>query len=112
MRTNLNTGDADLELLNFIGSPVSPANSVEYESLLVSYASQRFDCKITANEPYTVTKIDTGDGTGWITISRGNESSTNYLIFAVEESTVDRSMDIEVVIGADTFLITITQQNL
>jgi hypothetical protein len=111
MRTNLNTGDADLELLNFIGSPVSLPNGVEYESLLVSYASQRFDCKITANEPYTVTRIDTGDGS-FISLIRAEELSTNYLIFAVEESTVDRSMDLEVVIGADTFLITITQQNL
>jgi hypothetical protein len=112
MRTNLNTGDADLELLNFIGSPVSPPNGVEYESLLVSYASQRFDCKITANEPYTVTKIDTGDGTGWITISRGGELSTNYLIFATNESIVDRSMDIQVTIGADIFTITVTQQQI
>jgi hypothetical protein len=112
MRTNLNTGDADLELLNFIGSPVSPPNGVEYTSLLSSYGFQRFDCKITANEPYNATLINTGDGTGWVNLSNSSATSTNYLRISFEESTIDRTMDIQVTIGADIFTITVTQQQI
>ncbi len=148
MKTNLNTGDVDLELLNYIGSPFTSINSnipltadtvdysadseilsadmtylyladispipngVEYENLLVSYARQDFDCKINANVPYNVTKIDTGDGTSWINLERASGQTTDYLLIKVEESTTDRTMDLEVTVGGDTFTITITQQQL
>ncbi len=148
MKTNLNTGDVDLELLNYIGLPFTSVNSnipltadtvdysadseilsadmtylyladispipngVEYENLLVSYASQDFDCKIDANVPYNVTKIDTGDGTSWIDLERASGQTTDYLLIKVEESITDRSMDLEVTIGGDTFTITINQQQL
>lgn len=148
MKTNLNTGDVDLELLNYIGLPftsvnsnipltadttqfsadstiitadmtylyladISPiANGVEYDNLLVSYARQDFDCKINANLPYNVTKINTGDGTNWIDLENFAGQTTGYLLIKVEESTTDRTMDLEVTIGSDTFTITITQQQL
>jgi len=148
MKTNLNTGDVDLELLNYIGLPfksinsnipltadtvdysadseilsadmtyiyladISPIpNGVEYENLLVSYARQDFDCKINANVPYNVTKIDTGDGTSWIDLERASGQTTDYLLIKVDESTTDRTMDLEVAIGSDTFAITILQQQL
>jgi len=148
MKTNLNTGDVDLELLNYIGLPfksinsnipltadtvdysadseilsadmtyiyladISPIpNGVEYENLLVSYARQDFDCKISANSPYNVTKVDTGDGTSWINLERASGQTTDYLLIKVDESTTDRTMDLEVTIGGDTFTITITQQQL
>lgn len=148
MKTNLNTGDVDLELLNYIGLPFTSINSnipltadtvdysadseilsadmtyiyladispipngVEYENLLVSYARQDFDCKINANVPYNVTKIDTGDGTSWIDLERASGQTTDYLLIKVEESITDRSMDLEVTIGGDTFTITINQQQL
>ena len=148
MKTNLNTGDVDLELLNYIGLPFTSINSnipltadtvdysadseilsadmtyiyladispipngVEYENLLVSYARQDFDCKINANVPYNVTKIDTGDGTSWIDLQRASGQTTDYLLIKVEESTTDRTMDLEVTVGGDTFTITINQQQL
>jgi len=148
MKTNLNTGDVDLELLNYIGLPFTSINSnipltadtvdysadseilsadmtyiyladispipngVEYENLLVSYARQDFDCKINANVPYNVTKIDTGDGTSWIDLERASGQTTDYLLIKVEESTTDRTMDLEVTIGSDAFTITINQQQL
>lgn len=148
MKTNLSTGDVDLELLNYIGLPFTSVNSnipltadtvdysadstllsadmtyiyladispipngVEYESLLVSYARQDFDCKISANSPYIVTKIDTGDGTSWINLERSSGQTTGYLQIKVDESTTDRSMDLSVGIGGDSFTITITQQQL
>ena len=112
MRTNLNTGEADLELLNFIGSPQPPANGVEYTSLLASYGFQRYDCKITANEPYNAIQINTGDGTGWVNLSNSSGTTTNYLRISFEESTIDRTMDIQVTIGTDIFTITITQQQI
>jgi hypothetical protein len=148
MKTNLSTGDVDLELLNYIGLPFTSVNSnipltadtvdysadttllsadmtyiyladispipngVEYENLLVSYARQDFDCKISANSPYLVEKIDTGDGIGWINLERELGQITNYLLIKVDESTTDRSMDLSVGIGGDSFTITITQQQL
>lgn len=148
MKTNLNTGDVDLELLNYIGLPFTSINSnipltadtvdysadseilsadmtyiyladispipngVEYETLLVSYARQDFDCKISANSPYNVTKVDTGDGTSWINLEHASGQTTDYLLIKVDESTTDRTMDLEVTIGGDTFAITITQQQL
>lgn len=148
MKTNLNTGDVDLELLNYIGLPFTSVNSnipltadtvdysadstilsadmtyiyladispipngVEYENLLMSYARQDFDCKISANSPYNVTKVDTGDGTSWINLERASGQTTDYLLIKVDESTTDRSMDLEVTIEGDTFTITITQQQL
>jgi len=148
MKTNLNTGDVDLELLNYIGLPFTSINSnipltadtvdysadseilsadmtyiyladispipngVEYENLLVSYARQDFDCKINANVPYNVTKIDTGDGTSWIDLERASGQTTDYLLIKVDESTTDRTMDLEVAIGGDTFTIIINQQQL
>jgi len=148
MKTNLNTGDVDLELLNYIGLPFTSVNSnipltadtvdysadseilsadmtyiyladispipngVEYENLLVSYARQDFDCKIDANVPYNVTKIDTGDGTSWIDLQRASGQTTDYLLIKVDESTTDRTMDLEVAIGGDTFTIIINQQQL
>lgn len=148
MKTNLNTGDVDLELLNYIGLPFTSINSnipltadtvdysadseilsadmtyiyladispipngVEYGNLLVSYARQDFDCKINANVPYNVTKIDTGDGTSWINLERASGQTTDYLLIKVDESTTDRTMDLEVTVGGDTFTITINQQQL
>jgi len=148
MKTNLSTGDVDLELLNYIGLPFTSVNSnipltadtvdysadttllsadmnyiyladispipngVEYENLLVSYARQDFDCKISANSPYLVEKVDTGDGTSWINLDRELGQTTDYLQIKVDESTVDRSMDLSVGIGGDSFTITITQQQL
>jgi hypothetical protein len=148
MKTNLSTGDVDLELLNYIGLPFTSVNSnipltadtidysadttllsadmtyiyladlspipngVEYETLLVSYARQDFDCKISANSPYLVEKVNTGDGTSWINLENELGQITNYLLIKVDESTTDRSMDLEVTIGADSFTITITQQQL
>ena len=148
MKTNLSTGDVDLELLNYIGLPFTSVNSnipltadtidysadttllsadmtyiyladlspipngVEYETLLVSYARQDFDCKISANSPYLVEKVDTGDGTSWINLENELGQITNYLLIKVDESTTDRSMDLSVGIGGDSFTITITQQQL
>jgi hypothetical protein len=148
MKTNLSTGDVDLELLNYIGLPFTSVNSnipltadtvdysadttllsadmtyiyladispipngVEYENLLVSYARQDFDCKISANSPYLVEKVDTGDGIGWINLERELGQTTDYLQIKVDESTTDRSMDLSVGIGGDSFTITITQQQL
>lgn len=144
MKTNLNTGDVDLELLNYIGLPfpsinieipfsadtidysvdsevltadmfytsfqnLSPIpNSVEYTSLLVSYARQDFDCKINASSTFTATKTNTGDGTGWVNL----EIISGFLLIKVNESTINRTMDLEVIIGIDVFTITITQSQL
>jgi hypothetical protein len=148
MKTNLNTGDVDLELLNYIGLPFTSVNSnipltadtvdysadttllsadmtyiyladisptpngVEYTNISVSYARQDFDCKINANSPYNVTKIDTGDGTNWVNLERASGQTTDYLLIKVNESTTDRSMDLSVGIGASNFTITINQQQL
>lgn len=94
-------------------------NGVEFTSLLVTPSAQNYDCKITANQNYLATKISTGDGTSWITLENASGTSTNYMKInvanysaGVASDTAFRTMDINVVIGAETFTITVIQGQL
>lgn len=93
------------------------ANGVAFTELLVTPSAQNYDCKITANQSYTVSKVDTGDGDGWVSLENSSGISNSYLKILVSEytaaitnDTLSRSMDLEVEIGADSFTITITQE--
>jgi len=93
------------------------ANGVAFTDLLATPSSQNYDCKITANQSYTVSKVDTGDGDSWVTLENSSGVSNSYLKILVSEytaaitdDTLIRSMDLDVEIGVDTFTITITQQ--
>jgi hypothetical protein len=95
------------------------ANGVEFTNLLVTPAKQNFDCKLTANQVYSVTKIDTGDGITWLDLENDSGIATGYLKIlvsqytaAITNDTLSRSMDLSVLIGIDTFTITITQGQL
>jgi len=92
------------------------ANGVEFTNLVVTPSAQNYDCKITANQNYLATKVNTGDGTSWITLENFSGVSTNYMKIKVDkytagitDDTLSRSMEIDVVIGGDTFTITVTQ---
>lgn len=92
------------------------ANGIEFSNLIVTPSAQSYDCKITANQNYLATKVDTGDGTSWITLENATGTQTNYLKIKVSkytagltDDTAVRSMDINVTIGGDTFTITVTQ---
>ena len=91
-------------------------NGIQYTELSVTSGAQNYDLKITANSPYVVTKVDTGDGIGWVDLENTFGNTTAYLLIKVSEYTSAitnptdvRSMDLEVVIGIDTFTLTITQ---
>jgi hypothetical protein len=91
-------------------------NGIQYNELLVTSGAQDYDLKILANSPYVVTKIDTGDGVGWVDLENTFGNTSAYLLIKVSEYTsaitnpiLERSMEIEVVIGLDTFTLTITQ---
>lgn len=95
------------------------ANGIEYSNLIVTPSAQSYDCKITANQNYLATKVDTGDGTSWLTLENATGTQTNYLKIKVDkytagitDDTLSRSMDLVVNIGADTFTITVTQGQL
>jgi hypothetical protein len=92
------------------------ANGVEFTNLVVTPSAQNYDCKIIANQNYLATKVNTGDGTTWVTLENFNGTQTNYLKIKVDkytsgttDNTLSRSMEIDVVVGSDTFTITVTQ---
>jgi hypothetical protein len=91
-------------------------NGIQYTQLFATSGAQNYDLKITANSPYVVTKVDTGDGVGWVDLENSFGNTTAYLLIKVSEYTsaitnplLIRSMELEVVIGIDTFTLTITQ---
>lgn len=95
------------------------ANGVEFTTLQVTPSAQNYDCKITANQNYLASKVDTGDGTSWITLENATGVQTNYLKIKVDkytagitDATLTRSMDISVTVGSDTFTITVTQTQI
>lgn len=94
-------------------------NGVEFNALQVTPSAQNYDCKITANQNYLAVKTDTSDGTSWVTLENATGTSTNYLKIivdtytaAITDNTLSRTMDIDVIIGATTYTITITQGQL
>lgn len=109
---------ADLISL-YVPAYSSVSNGVEFTALQATPSAQNYDCKITANQNYLATKISTGDGTSWITLENASGTSTNYMKInvanysaGVASDTVFRTMDINVVIGLETFTITVIQGQL
>jgi hypothetical protein len=91
-------------------------NSIQYDTLNVTSGAQDYDLKILANSPYVVTKVDTGDGVGWVDLENTFGNTSAYLLIKVSEYTsaitnpiLVRTMDLEVTIGIDIFTLTITQ---
>ena len=91
-------------------------NGIQYTELTATSGAQDYDLKILANSPYVVTKVDTGDGVGWVDLENTFGNTSAYLLIKVSEYTaaitnpiLERSMELEVVIGLDTFTLTITQ---
>jgi hypothetical protein len=91
-------------------------NGIQYTELFATSGAQDYDLKILANSPYVVTKVDTGDGVGWVDLENTFGNTSAYLLIKVSEYTSAitnptnvRSMELEVVIGLDTFTLTITQ---
>lgn len=109
---------ADLISL-YVPAYPSVANGVEFTTLQVTPSAQNYDCKITANQNYLVSKVDTGDGTSWVTLENATGTQTNYLkikvdkyVAGITDETLTRSMDISVTVGGDTFTITVTQTQI
>lgn len=107
---------ADMDFIT-TGILSSEPNAIEYTELLATIAQQKYDLKITANSDYTVTKVDTGDGTGWVTLENNTGLKTGILIINVAKYTaalldleLNRSMDLEITIGVENFFLRITQQ--
>ena len=114
------SADSELESADMISfyTPQYSAtvNGIEFTSLSVTPAAQNFDCKITANQLYTVVKVDTGYGTSWVTLENSNDIRTNILKIkvakytaAITNNTLLRTMSLQVTVGSDVFIINITQ---
>lgn len=91
-------------------------NGVEFTTLIATPSAQSYDCKITANQNYLASLVDTGDGTSWITLGNSSGTQTNYLKInvakysaGITDATIERSMDIDVIIAGDIFTLTVTQ---
>lgn len=109
---------ADLISL-YVPAYPSVANGVEFTTLQVTPSAQNYDCKITANQNYLASKVDTGDGTSWVTLENATGTQTNYLKIKVDkytagitDETLTRSMDISVTVGSDVFTITVIQTQI
>ena len=109
---------ADLISL-YVPAYPSVDNGVEFTTLQVTPSAQNYDCKITANQNYLASKVDTGDGTSWVTLENATGTQTNYLkikvdkyVAGITDETLTRSMDISVTVGSDTFTITVTQTQI
>lgn len=112
---------ADTELLTadmnylYIAQFSPYENGIAYDSLIVTPSYSEYDLKITANSPYDVIKVNTGDGVSWVNLENETGTATGYLLIKVDadypatSTPQTRSMDLEVSIGADTFTVTITQ---
>jgi hypothetical protein len=91
-------------------------NSIQYTELIATSGAQNYDLKILANSPYVVTKVDTGDGVGWVDLENTFGNTSAYLLIKVSEYTsaitnpiLVRTMNIEVTIGIDIFTLKINQ---
>jgi len=85
-------------------------NGISLDNYASTASAENFEIKVTANTVWTVSKVDTGDGTGWFNSNKVNgfrsdyvRASTNYNSGSV------RSGVLRVTIGADNFDILITQ---
>ena len=107
---------ADMEYI-ITGILSSEPNGIEYDQVLATIAQQKYDLKITANQEYLVTKVDTGDGTGWVTLENETGLKTGILVINVDKYTAAlsdleliRSMELNINIADEDFTFTITQQ--
>ena len=114
---SVDTTDISADATYYYLPQYSPfANGIQYTELTATSGAQDYDLKILANNPYVVTKVDTGDGVGWVDLENTFGNTSAYLLIKVSEYTaaitnpiLERTMEIEVVIGLDTFTLTITQ---
>ena len=91
-------------------SPI--VNGVSLTDIIATTAHQKFDLKVSANAPYNVIKVDTGDGVGWVTLT--DDAKGNVIVeFSEYTSAITtpsfRDMQLTVSIGVDTFTINLTQ---
>lgn len=108
---------ADMESF-YIGQYSPIINGVERSLINCTPSAQKFDVKINANAPYSVIKVDLGNGVDWVNLENDTSFGSNYLLVDVEKYTSAitipsiRAMQLLVTIGTDTFTINITQGQL
>ena len=114
---SVDTTDLSADVTYYYLPQYSPFdNGIQYTQLFATSGAQNYDLKITANSPYVVTKVDTGDDVFWVDLENDFGNTSAYLLIKVAQYTsavtnpiLVRSMDLEIVIGTDTFTLTITQ---
>lgn len=105
--TNLNTKVVDLELITAFDVNL---NRVEAERtfILVDYTAQTTSVFVTNIQTPTLTKVDTGFGTGWLTVSQvGNNI---FFEFTQNPLSSARLMNVELTQGIFTIIFNILQE--
>ena len=94
-------------------------NGVQFTALTATPSAQSYDCKITANQSYLATKVDTGGGVNWVTLQTASGTGTDYLKIKFSKFPIgllsplaSRAMNINVAIGGVNFVITIIQRQV
>jgi len=85
-------------------------NSISISNYISTGTLEAFEVKVTANTSWTVTKIDTGDGTAWFGTDITNGKRTAYVTAkTISQATLYRSGILRFTIGTDVFDLTINQ---
>lgn len=89
MNVNILKRTADLNLINAFDLVIG-AFTPSSTSIYVDYTAQQASIYVTFLDNYTAVKLDTGDGTGWVTVS--NTGSNVYFDFLENMTEFTRTM--------------------
>lgn len=126
-KINLNTGKTMLTLFNdiFEWSPYSVGDdsalpTLVPEEITANPSIKYYSVNIIKNKPWTLSKVDTGYGTSWITLDSTSGNGSSEVVFRVEDKSgqvppevyLTRTMELDFVFADETITVTITQNGL
>ena len=86
------SGKIELNLINSFTYGIAPF-SARITTIDLTFDAQAYYSYVTNLVAYTVTKTDTGDGIGWITVT---DDGNNIIFTATENTALGRNMSIEI----------------
>lgn len=119
-KTDLTTGETKLNLFNDIYSfnPTPPV--VNRNSIVANAGGKNYEVVIKTNSTWTVSKIDTGDGTSWVSTDVIDGIGDKYLRVKVQEKAsqappavyTKREMQLKITVDTIEYIINVTQYGL
>ena len=110
---NLLTGKTKLELINGFNTRLNGGVYIP-KVITVSRAAQDLDFNIPDVSTYTITKVDIGDGTGWLDVAIDNGDNNNIVTFSLSQgvnNSIDyRSMNVDITRDGITTTVLISQE--